>query len=996
MSLTRIVFQGLANSVTNTINSIQSNTIYTQGIDSTQNSWISSNQAFTQAAYNQANVTAGGLITANANSFYIQSGLNTANANISILFGIESSQNANISAAFSQSNSASANTVYLQNALNTANTNINYSQGVDLAQNNQIQVIQGVDLAQNNQIQVIQGVDLAQNNQIQVIQGVDLAQNNQIQVIQGVDLAQNNQIQVIQGVDLAQNSYIQSVFNTANVGNTFVNTGGTVGGTVTISGGLNVSGNVNVAGSLVTYSSNSVSVQDPIIYLASNNSANVVDLGIVGHFIGGQYNNYQHTGVVRNHLTGNWTFFSNVSTEPSSTVNFAESNIKYDAITTGGIFSPTATINGIELGSYTQASYNQANAISSYANTNIGIIQGVDVTQNSWISSNYNSILVTQGVDVTQNSWISANQVYSQAAYNQANVTAGGLLTANANSTLLFSYVNSANANIISLQTLANTDYTTLTSPAGVYGNSTIVPVITLAANGRVISITNTAITTTGGGGVTASGYLANSIIIANSTGYLSNTSNLQFFSSNNNLYVANNITSNGANLTFTSPLANSGIVLNNQVFTPVYYNTFNGSSTLSYPANTTFQIGTSDFTVEGWFYQTSSGINQRAWGMGTYATSGNFELEMPGNISNYINVHINGSFTTYTNPNGLVLNAWNHIAVVRISGTVTVYFNGVSIGSATQNGGITSASAFYIGGDGGDTAYTGSISNFRIIKGTGIYTSNFIPPKGNLTAVAGTLALTCQNATIVDNSPYAWTLTNNSGVTVSSAITSFSGYSGTYLTWTYDGVGNWVSSGGVNTLGTITSVGSVNIQSTIASTSNTTGALTVAGGVGIKGSLYVGGSLVVLGNTTIENVNITNISVNTTESIVTTGYVNANSLYATTSTGAIYTDNLRYAANGTPWSLGSGGGGITASGYLANSVIVANSTGYLSNTSNLLFYSSNNTLIVANAISVGTSGNTVSNSIYVSGRVGFANNKISVVYQVYNPLTNSLDTIFG
>ena len=38
-----------------------------------------------------------------------------------------------------------------------------------------------------------------------------------------------------------------------------------------------------------------------------------------------------------------------------------------------------------------------------------------------------------------------------------------------------------------------------------------------------------------------------------------------------------------------------------------------------------------------------------------------------------------------------------------------------------------------------------------------------------------------------------------------------------------------------------------------------------------------------------------------------------------------------------------------------------------------------------------------VSDSIYVGNRVGFANsNNISVVYQVYNPTYNSIDTIFG
>jgi hypothetical protein len=50
---------------------------------------------------------------------------------------------------------------------------------------------------------------------------------------------------------------------------------------------------------------------------------------------------------------------------------------------------------------------------------------------------------------------------------------------------------------------------------------------------------------TGGGGGVAASGYLANSVIFANSTGYFANTPNLQFFGANNSLFVANNTYSN-------------------------------------------------------------------------------------------------------------------------------------------------------------------------------------------------------------------------------------------------------------------------------------------------------------------------------------------------------------------------------------------------------------------------------------------------------------------
>jgi hypothetical protein len=113
---------------------------------------------------------------------------------------------------------------------------------------------------------------------------------------------------------------------------------------------------------------------------------------------------------------------------------------------------------------------------------------------------------------------------------------------------------------------LANTDYTNITTTPGVYGNSTFVPVITLAANGRIISITNTAITTSGGGGggsgnANTTGWLPNAVIFANSTGTLSNTANLQFTSTSNTLKVngsvviANTQTTNTATMIYNATL---------------------------------------------------------------------------------------------------------------------------------------------------------------------------------------------------------------------------------------------------------------------------------------------------------------------------------------------------------------------------------------------------------------------------------------------------------
>jgi sugar lactone lactonase YvrE len=80
--------------------------------------------AIDQTARNLANTTAGGLITANANSFYIQSGLNTANGNISALQGGLIAANANSFYIQSGLNSANANIISLQTKANTLLPNI--------------------------------------------------------------------------------------------------------------------------------------------------------------------------------------------------------------------------------------------------------------------------------------------------------------------------------------------------------------------------------------------------------------------------------------------------------------------------------------------------------------------------------------------------------------------------------------------------------------------------------------------------------------------------------------------------------------------------------------------------------------------------------------------------------------------------------------------------------------------------------------------------------
>jgi hypothetical protein len=120
-----------------------------------------------------------------------------------------------------------------------------------------------------------------------------------------------------------------------------------------------------------------------------------------------------------------------------------------------------------------------------------------------------------QTVNTTQNTNITAVNTLANAAYTQANSASGNTVAlqtystlANGNIIALQSQVATLNANVAAVNTFtqaafnkANTDVTSINTTAGTYGNTSFVPVITVAANGRISSVSTSAIS--GGGGST-------------------------------------------------------------------------------------------------------------------------------------------------------------------------------------------------------------------------------------------------------------------------------------------------------------------------------------------------------------------------------------------------------------------------------------------------------------------------------------------------------------
>jgi len=178
----------------------------------------------------------------------------------------------------------------------------------------------------------------------------------------------------------------------------------------------------------------------------------------------------------------------------------------------------------------------------------------------------------------------------------------------------------------------------------------------------------------------------------------------------------------------------------------------------LTVPDSNQTDLGSGDFTVEFWFYQFSAKVASCISLNGALAANG-YAFGASTTVNRIWWYATSAQIVSSTNFN---YNTWNHVAVVRNSGTTTMYQNGVNVGSFTDSknysGGIT-----YIGSD--ETAsqdWNGYLSNVRIVKGTAVYTSAFTPSTIPLTAITNTQLLTCQSNRFIDNSTNAFAITVN------------------------------------------------------------------------------------------------------------------------------------------------------------------------------------------------------------------------------------------
>ena len=228
------------------------------------------------------------------------------------------------------------------------------------------------------------------------------------------------------------------------------------------------------------------------------------------------------------------------------------------------------------------------------------------------------------------------------------------------------------------------------------------------------------------------------------------------------------------------------------------------------------FTYGTGDFTVEWWSNQYQTNGAQGIWRNSTNDATNSIGLWTINQPAGRLTVSIgNGTTTDVIQSNNVIsVNTWNHYAFVRTGNVFKLYVNGVA-----QTSTLTSSidlpaqvGIMQIGNAFGN--YYGRITNFRIVKGTAVYTANFTPKTQPLNAIPGTsLLLLFGNSSnyLTDQSSYAHTITNSASTydsmspfstvkdaTGTYAITSGSGSAS--IAWNSANSGSWIKSNNVGT----------------------------------------------------------------------------------------------------------------------------------------------------------------------------------------------------
>lgn len=142
------------------------------------------------------------------------------------------------------------------------------------------------------------------------------------------------------------------------------------------------------------------------------------------------------------------------------------------------------------------------------------------------------------------------------------------------------------------------------------------------------------------------------------------------------------------------------------------------------------FIIGTGDYTVECWVYETGSTNFAQLFFSGGSTGSNGFAIDVTFPLSPVGRVRVERPGSDFFSTQPMPLDQWVHLAVTRSSGTLRIFINGIISGSFSDPINYSSASNNrFFSANGFASSQDTFYDDFRFTVGVARYTSNFAPP---------------------------------------------------------------------------------------------------------------------------------------------------------------------------------------------------------------------------------------------------------------------------
>ena len=199
-----------------------------------------------------------------------------------------------------------------------------------------------------------------------------------------------------------------------------------------------------------------------------------------------------------------------------------------------------------------------------------------------------------------------------------------------------------------------------------------------------------------------------------------------------------------------------SSTFITNQI-NQAYSVSFDGTGgSIAVTHNTALDLKGFDFTIECWV-KPASGIYSRYQSIFSKRRSASPVTMYHGylRVGSGVISFFNGT-SVYESSTTLTPGVWSHCAWVYTNSDsrLKIYVNGTEVLSTTLTIGSDNIEPLVIGNSNGyNYSLNGSISDFRIVKGTAVYRSAFTPPRGPLVAIANTSLLAFRSNSLVDES---------------------------------------------------------------------------------------------------------------------------------------------------------------------------------------------------------------------------------------------------